>query len=308
MHIKNTVRYHYTPIGTTKIKNSDNTKYWWGCWSLIYCWWECKMVQLYSSIGPGTNLLRILRRTISNYVPRETKTYLQSHKNLYMNAYSSLIWKNWKHPKCPSMKWSQVAQSCPILCDPMDCSLPGSSHRIFQAKVLEWVAISFSRGSSPPRDRTQVSCTAGRWFTVWATMGEWLNQLCIHIKEYYLTIKKGTTDIQNNLNESPEIMLSEKTSLKILYTVWLHYITSWIDKIQLMENRKQTVRGPKEGWKWERSRCGHNRETWRILVVVTRYQCECPGCDTELCFARRYHWGKLYEICLCYFLQLHVNV
>ena len=44
---------------------------------------------------------------------------------------------------------SEVAQSCPTLCDPMDCSLPGSSvHRIFQARVLEWVASSFSRGSS----------------------------------------------------------------------------------------------------------------------------------------------------------------
>ena len=50
-------------------------------------------------------------------------------------------------------------------------------------------------------------------------MGEWLNQLCTHIKEYYLTIKKGTPDTQNNLNESPEIMLSEKTSLERLYTV-----------------------------------------------------------------------------------------
>ena len=47
------------------------------------------------------------------------------------------------------MKWSEVAQSCPTLCDPMDCSLPGSSvHGIFQARVLEWIAISFSRGSS----------------------------------------------------------------------------------------------------------------------------------------------------------------
>ena len=44
---------------------------------------------------------------------------------------------------------SEVAQSCPTLCDPMDCSLPGSSiHGIFQARVLEWVAISFTRGSS----------------------------------------------------------------------------------------------------------------------------------------------------------------
>jgi len=52
----------------------------------------------------------------------------------------------------------------------MDCSLPGSSiHGIFQARVLEWVAISFSRGSSRPRDRTWVSHTAGRHFTVQAT-------------------------------------------------------------------------------------------------------------------------------------------
>ena len=52
----------------------------------------------------------------------------------------------------------------------MDCSLPGSSiHRTFQARVLEWVAICFSRGSSWPRGWTQVSCIAGRHFTVWAT-------------------------------------------------------------------------------------------------------------------------------------------
>ena len=67
-------------------------------------------------------------------------------------------------------KWSEVAQSCPTLCDPMDCSLSGSSvYGIFQARVLEWIAISFSRGSSRPRNWTQVSCIAGRRFTVWAT-------------------------------------------------------------------------------------------------------------------------------------------
>ena len=65
---------------------------------------------------------------------------------------------------------SEVTQSCPSLRDPMDCSLPGSSvHGIFQARVLEWVAISFSRGSSRRRDWTQVSHTAGRCFTLWAT-------------------------------------------------------------------------------------------------------------------------------------------
>ena len=56
------------------------------------------------------------------------------------------------------------------LCDPMDCSLPGSSvYGIFQARVLEWGALSFSRGSSRPRDRSQVCHIVGRHFTVWAT-------------------------------------------------------------------------------------------------------------------------------------------
>ena len=65
---------------------------------------------------------------------------------------------------------SEVTQSCPTLCDPMDCSRPGSSvHGIFQAIVLELIAISFSRGSSQPRDQTQVSLIIDRRFTVWTT-------------------------------------------------------------------------------------------------------------------------------------------
>ena len=62
---------------------------------------------------------------------------------------------------------SEVAQSCRTLCDPMDCSLPGSSvHGIFQARVLEWGAIAFSRGSFLPSDRTRVPHIAGRHFTI----------------------------------------------------------------------------------------------------------------------------------------------
>ena len=54
---------------------------------------------------------------------------------------------------------SEVTQSCPTLCDPMDYSLPGSSvHGISQARILEWVDMSFSRGSFQPRDQTHVSC------------------------------------------------------------------------------------------------------------------------------------------------------
>ena len=62
-----------------------------------------------------------------------------------------------------------VTKSCLTVCDRMDYSLPGSSvHGILQARTLEWVAISFSRGSSQPRNQTQVSCIAGRFFTNWA--------------------------------------------------------------------------------------------------------------------------------------------
>ena len=65
---------------------------------------------------------------------------------------------------------SEAAQSCPTLCDPMDCSPPGSSiHGILQARILERAASSFSRGSSRPRDRTQVSRIVGRRFNLWAT-------------------------------------------------------------------------------------------------------------------------------------------
>ena len=74
-------------------------------------------------------------------------------------------WSGLPFPSPGSESESEVAQSCPTLCDPMDYGLPGFSvHGIFQARILEWVAISFSRGSSQPRDRTCISCMTGRSF------------------------------------------------------------------------------------------------------------------------------------------------
>ena len=62
-----------------------------------------------------------------------------------------------------------VAQSCLTVCDPMGCSLPGSSvHGILQARILEWVAMPFSRGSFWHRKQTQVTWIVNRFFTVWA--------------------------------------------------------------------------------------------------------------------------------------------
>ena len=67
-----------------------------------------------------------------------------------------------------------VDQSCLTLCNPMNCSPLGSSvHGIFQARILEWVAIPFSRGSSQPRDQTLVSYMAGEFFTIWAIREKW---------------------------------------------------------------------------------------------------------------------------------------
>ena len=56
----------------------------------------------------------------------------------------------------------KVAQLCPTLCDPMDYTV----HGIIQARILEWVAMPSSRRSAQPRDRTQVPCIAGRFFTI----------------------------------------------------------------------------------------------------------------------------------------------
>ena len=67
-------------------------------------------------------------------------------------------------------KSESVTQSCPALCDPMDFSPPGSPvHGISQTRILEWIAMFYSREPFQPRDQTQVSCTGGRFFTIWAT-------------------------------------------------------------------------------------------------------------------------------------------
>ena len=90
-------------------------------------------------------------------------------------------------------KLSEVAQSCRTFCDSMDCRLRGfSPHGIFQARLLEGVAVSFSRGSSRPRDQNRVSSTAGRLFTNWATRGA-LYKLreCINSHMYIRELTKG---------------------------------------------------------------------------------------------------------------------
>ena len=79
-----------------------------------------------------------------------------------------------------------VAKSCPSLCDIMDCSPPGFSvHGILQARILEWVAISFSRRSSWPRDQTHVSCIGRQILYHWAT-----REALVHLKYTHFYRKK----------------------------------------------------------------------------------------------------------------------
>ena len=110
-------------------------------------------------------------------------------------------------------KVSEVAQSSPTLCHPMDYSLPGSSiHGIFQARILEWVSISFSRRSSWPRDWIQVSHIVGRHFTMWATRevycpGKLRHQTCLNLlfeknvgkETTYITLQFVSRIIINNI-------------------------------------------------------------------------------------------------------------
>ena len=84
-----------------------------------------------------------------------------------------------------------ISISCSVVSDfdPMDCSPPGSSvHGILQARILEWVAIPFSRGSSWPRDWTCVSCIAGRFFTIWPPRKSiyWMKKWKAQISHKYL--------------------------------------------------------------------------------------------------------------------------
>ena len=99
-----------------------------------------------------------------------------------------------------------VTQSCPTLCNPMECSPPSFSvHGILQTRVLEWVAMPSSRGSSQTRGWTQVSHIAGEFFTDWATREAFLFIGCY--------IKSGRNSIY----------CVSRTFLLLQWRKWRHY-------------------------------------------------------------------------------------
>ena len=122
-------------------------------WGLPHCRWILNQLSMREAKDCEDGL-KYKAVASTSWIVWSLQTYFLSHP-LYQQVKSKVVSK---------------AQSCLTLCDPMDCSLPGSSvHGIFQAIVLEWIAISFSRGSSQPRNRTRVSRIVDKRFTVWAT-------------------------------------------------------------------------------------------------------------------------------------------
>ena len=103
--------------------------------------------------------------------PQSTSGLLQGLVPCYFSLLLAMITRFTQlHSECAPTFKVLVTQSCQTLCDSMDCSQPGSSvHGILQGRILDWVAIPFSRGSSRPRNRILFSWIAGRFFTIWTT-------------------------------------------------------------------------------------------------------------------------------------------
>ena len=103
---------------------------------------------------------------------------------------------NSKHSVCVHV-YVLVTQLCLPLCDPTDCNPPGSPvYGILQARILEWVAILFSRGSSQPRDQTQVSPIAGRFSTVWATREAPYRKYSSALKNFHFAFFQWSNNIR----------------------------------------------------------------------------------------------------------------
>ena len=94
-------------------------------------------------------------------------SYLNKHTYMYTYMYT--------HTHTYTMEGVKVTQSCPTLCDPMDYTV----HGILQARTLEWVAFPFSKGSSQPRDQTQVSHIVGGFFTSWSLKNTGVDSLSL---------------------------------------------------------------------------------------------------------------------------------
>ena len=123
-----------------------------------------------------------------------------------------------------------VTQWCTTVCDLRDCSPPGSSgHGILQAKTLEWVPSPFTRASSQPRDWTQVSCSASRFFTIWITRENLENSAGATGLE---KVKKGNPKECSNYCTIALISHASKVMIKILQARLQQYVNLEVPDVQ----------------------------------------------------------------------------
>ena len=115
-----------------------------------------------------TDLTRNIKESSSSWNKRILISNIKTDERIKLAGKGNhTTWEHYNNIMKVKMK-ALVTRSCPTLCDPRDCSPPGSSvHGIFQARILEWVAISFSRGFSRPRDQI-----ADRFYIIWAMREE----------------------------------------------------------------------------------------------------------------------------------------
>ena len=140
-------------LQTSSLQNCGRIKFY--CFKPAVVWYF-----VFAALGTNSkgnnwkNRIIIQTSPMTGYGPVAVLLFLTPEQNLW-------FW---------CMRARRVSQSCPTLCNPMDCSPPGSSaHGISKARILEWVAMPSSRGSSQSRDRTHISCI-GRWVLYpWAT-------------------------------------------------------------------------------------------------------------------------------------------
>ena len=144
----------------------------------------------------------------------------------------SWTWLKQLSSSSSSIVYCEVTQSCPTLCDPVDCSLPGFSvHGILQARILEWVTISFSRGSSWPRDRTRVSCIGVRHFNLWAT------REAQNTGVGSLALLQGIFPTQGSNPGLPHCrQILYQLSHHLIFFWWIdHFITQWWPSLSLWQ-------------------------------------------------------------------------
>ena len=138
----------------------------------------------------------------------------------------------------------------------MDCNPPGSSaHGISQARILECVSISFSRGSFPPRDRTQVSCIAGRFFNNWATREEG-GDICIYIVDPHCC-----TVETNAVSYSNYTLIEKKKRFHVSTAGSMHSASDWGNKIPHAARHGQKKKN------WEEC-LPHTHLEWNLKAIT----------------------------------------